>query len=102
MHMSAPMLRTLMFYTADLNRDNKMSEQELTWFFRNIVRYDDYVAQLYGRRFIRLLDGDNDGGLNRDGTTCLQKLTWFIWTIRFTVPYHFEITVFSCLFKDLF
>ena len=65
---SQPIIRTLMFMVADHSpRDNKLSQDELTWWFRNYEGMDGYVSRQASRTFIRLLDDDHDGALNADG-----------------------------------
>jgi len=57
-----------MFMVADHSpRDNKLSQDELTWWFRNYEGMDGYVSRQASRTFIRLLDDDHDGALNADG-----------------------------------
>lgn len=67
MHMSDGILRDFMMHTADLNGDNKLSSHEIAWFYRNVVLYTDYVANVYGRSFIDIADMDHDGLLDGDG-----------------------------------
>lgn len=66
MHIADGMLRDLMMLTADQNRDNKLSEAEITWFYRNVALYSDYVSQQYGQMFTEYADTDNDGLLDPD------------------------------------
>lgn len=67
MRMSDGFLRDLMMHTADLNGDHKLSAYEIAWFYRNIVQYTDYVAEVYGSSFIEIADLDHDGLLDSDG-----------------------------------
>lgn len=56
-----------MMQTADLNGDHKLSEYEIAWFYRHVVSYTDYVANVYGSSFIDIADMDHDGLLDGDG-----------------------------------
>lgn len=56
-----------MMIAADFNKDGKLSESEIAWFYRNMVQYSAYVAQTYGRSFIEIADLDHDGRLDSDG-----------------------------------
>ena len=67
MHLADGILRDLMMYRADHNRDGKLSADEITWFYRHIVHYPEYVARSYGDQFIAIADLNRDNGLNNRG-----------------------------------
>ncbi|WAR04995.1 hypothetical protein MAR_020364, partial [Mya arenaria] len=81
------MLRDFMMFTADFDNDGKLSESEITWFYRNVARYDDYVAELYGSGFIEIADYDNDGLLNPEELLrMLLALDAHHWTNKRLMP----------------
>lgn len=77
------MLRDMMMIASDRNRDNKLSEAEITWFYRNVVQYSAYVSQTFGRYFIDIADLDHDGLLNNEELLCmLGAMSASSWTKR--------------------
>lgn len=64
MHMADGILRDLMMNRGDHNGDNKLSANEIAWFYRNIVRYSDYVSRKYGDSFISIADQNRDNLLD--------------------------------------
>lgn len=77
------MLRDVMMISSDMNGDEKLSEAEITWFYRNIVNFSAYVSQTFGRSFIDIADLDHDGLLDNDELLCmLGAMDAGIWTKR--------------------
>lgn len=77
------LLRDMMMIVADSNHDGKLSETEITLFYRNVIQYTYYVARTYGRSFIEIADLDHDGLLDSDELLCmLGAMSASTWTRR--------------------
>ena len=61
------LLRDMMLLVSDYNMDGALSEQEITFFYREVLEYTYYVAHTYGRSFIEIADLDHDDTLNPHG-----------------------------------